>query len=65
MEKILFNLAMIHALNFCREYKIDCSGSHLYKYPRRFTYALRDETAMAIVTVTFHKASVPTYSIPK
>jgi len=64
MEKILYNLALIDTINFCKKHKIDCSGSHLYKYPRRFTYALLNTaTGRAIVTVTFHKSQVPTHSL--
>lgn len=64
MKEILFNLALIDTTQFCIEHKIDCSGSHLVKYPRRFTYALvRSKTGRAIVTVTFHKNQVPTHFI--
>lgn len=64
MKEILFNLALIDAINFCKANKIDCSGTHLYKYPRRFTYALlKSETGRAILTTTFHKSSVPTHYI--
>jgi hypothetical protein len=66
MKDILSNLALIHASNFCKTNSIDCSGSHLYKYPRKFTYALLNTaTGKALVTVTFHKSSVPTYSFTK
>jgi hypothetical protein len=40
MKEILYNLALIDAITYCKENKIDCSGTHLIKYPRRFTYAL-------------------------
>lgn len=64
MKEILFNLAMIDALTFCKEKGIDPSGTHLYKYPRRFTYALlRTETGRALITTTFYKSSVPTHFI--
>lgn len=60
MEKILFNLALLDAINFCKENKIDCSGSHLVKYPKKFIYALvKDENGEAILTTTFHKNSAP------
>jgi hypothetical protein len=63
MEKILFNLALIDTINFCKENKIDCSGSHLYKYPRKYTYALlSDKTGKALVTVTFYKNRTPSHS---
>ena len=61
MKEILFNLALLDAINFCKAQGIDCSGTHLVKYPRRFTYALvKDKTGRAIVTTTFHKSQVPT-----
>jgi len=66
MDKILFNLALIHTTEFCKENNINCSGSHLVKYRRRWVYALcRDSDNGAIVTVTFHKNSVPTYTFHK
>lgn len=66
MKEILQNLALIDMINFCKENKIDCSGTHLYKYPRQFRYALlKDETGKAVVTVTFHKNQVPTHFINK
>ena len=56
-------MANIDALEFCRKNNIDCSGSHVYKYPRRFAYALvRDSDGRALVTVTYYKNRVPTYS---
>lgn len=64
MEKILFNLALIETTKKCKELKIDCSGSHLIKYHKRWTYALcNNETGKAIITITFYKNSVPTYFI--
>lgn len=64
MEKILFNLALINTIDYCKAHSLDCTGSHLVKYPRRFTYALvKDTTGRAIVTVTFYKSSTPTYTI--
>lgn len=64
MQEILFNLAMIDTITFCREHGIDSSGSHLVKYPRKFTYALvGDGTGRALVTVTFSKDSVPVHSV--
>lgn len=63
MKEILYNMALIFATNTCKENKIDCSGSHLIKYPRRFTYALiSDNDGRAIITITLHKSSVPSYS---
>jgi hypothetical protein len=61
MKEILYNLALIDAITYCKENKIDCSGTHLIKYPRRFTYALvKDDTGRAILTTTFYKSQVPT-----
>ncbi len=62
MKEILLNLALIDLCNFCKANDIDCSGTHIYKYPRRFTYALlKNETGRAIATVTFSKSAVPTH----
>ena len=64
MKEILFNLALIDTINFCRENKIDCSGSHLMKYPRKYIYALvRNEDGRTIVTVSFYKSRVPEHTI--
>lgn len=64
MKEILFNLALIDCVNFCKANNLDCSGSHLVKYPRRFTYALlKDDTGKAIITVTFYKNRVPSHFI--
>jgi hypothetical protein len=64
MKQILFNLALIDTTQFCIENKIDCSGSHLVKYPRRWTYALcNTKTGRALVTVTFYKSSTPTHFV--
>lgn len=61
MRKILENLALIHLTNFCKQHKIDCSGTHLIKNGRGFSYSLvKNETP--ILSVTFHKNSVPTFS---
>jgi hypothetical protein len=64
MEKILFNLALIDAMNFCKEHNIDCSGTHLIKNGRGFKYNLiRDNTGLPVVSVFFHKNQVPTHGI--
>lgn len=64
MKDYLSNLAMIDTINFCKAHGIDPSGTHLYKYPRRQTYALlKDENGRALVTTTFHKNAVPTHTI--
>ncbi len=55
---------MIDSINFCKAHNIDCSGTHLYKYPRKFIYALvKDKTGKAILTTTFYKNAVPTHFI--
>ena len=64
MKEVLFNLALIDTTNFCKENKIDCSGTHLVKNGRGFKYSLvKDTTGKAIVTVCFNKNSVPTHYI--
>lgn len=64
MKQILNNLALIDCLNYSKTHNIDCSNTHLYKYPRRFTYALlNNDTNRAIVTVTFNKNSLPSHII--
>lgn len=64
MKEILFNLALIDTTTFCKEHKINCSGSHLIKIPRSWTYGLcRDKDGETIVTVTFSKNSVPTHTV--
>lgn len=66
MEKILLNLALIHLTNFCKENNIDCSGTHINKIMRKFTYSLvHEKTGEAIAFVTFHKSGVPTYQFAK
>ncbi len=65
MEKILFNLANIHAITKCKELNIDCSGTHLFKVPRKWTYRLvKDSDNNTVMNVTFHKSQVPTYAWP-
>lgn len=60
MKEILFNVAMIDAIEYCKAHKIDCSGTYLVKYPRRFTYALvKNDTHQAIITTTFYKNQTP------
>jgi len=64
MKEVLFNLALIDTINFCKEHKIDCSGTHLFKIPRKHQYALcRDKDGLAIITTTFYKNQVPHHSI--
>lgn len=64
MKEILANLALIDTINFCKVNGIDCSGTHLYKYPRQYRYALvQNETGRTLVTVSFYKNQVPLHSI--
>jgi len=66
MKKILENLALIHLIEFGKENNIDISGTHLTKNGRGFAWSLcKDETGYNLLTVRFHKSSVPTYSINK
>lgn len=60
MKKILANLAMIENLKFCKQNGIDCSGTHLYKMPRKYHYYLvSNETGKALVVTIFRKNAVP------
>lgn len=61
MNEILFNLALIDATEFCRKNNIDCSGTHLVKNSRGFKYSLVNEKDKMLVTVEFHKNSVPSH----
>lgn len=64
MKDILFNLALMDTVNFCRANNLDCSGTHLVKNGRGFEYSLvRDTDGQTLVTVIFHKSSVPTHYI--
>ena len=58
MKEILFNVALIDAIEYCKAHDIDCSGTHLMKYPRGFTYALCRDGA-ALLTTTFYKNRTP------
>jgi hypothetical protein len=62
MKKIIENLALIHLTRFGLENGIDVSGTHLAKNGRGFKWSLvKSDTGLAILTVTFHKSSTPTY----
>ena len=62
MKEILSNLALLDTINWCKSNNVDCSGTKLVKYNRRFTYALyKDITGKAIVTVTYYKNRTPSY----
>lgn len=64
MHQILLNLANIDLITFCKANNIDCSGTHVVKKGRGFTYSLVDQiTRNSRLDVTFHKSQVPTYLI--
>lgn len=64
MYEIIYNLALIHALNYCKEHKIDPTGTYLNKKDRKFIYTLTKQVhQVPVVTVEFHKRSVPTYIV--
>jgi hypothetical protein len=64
MKEILFNLALIDLIKFCKDNGLDCSGSHAVKSRRCWTYTLiNDQSGRAIVTVTFSKNATPTHTI--
>jgi hypothetical protein len=68
MKDILFNLALISTLTYCKENDIDPSGSHLVKAYRVYEYTLiRTADEQRLVTVTFHKNSIPSFTrrVPK
>jgi hypothetical protein len=43
MKAILYNLALLTLVDFCRSQKIDCSGTHLFKYPRKWVFSLKSD----------------------
>ena len=62
MKAILANIALFDLVSYCKANNIDCSGTHLHKYPRLWRYALRkDETDKIILTVSYSKYSSPLY----
>lgn len=62
MQEILSNLALRDAIAFCQDHGVDCSGSHLVKDGRGFSYTLvRTENEQPIIGVTFHKTQAPTH----
>ena len=64
MNEILQNLANIHLLNFCKENKIDCSGTYTVKNGRGFKYNMvQEKSGETVATVIFHKNATATYSI--
>lgn len=66
MKEILFNLAMLDALNFCKSHNIDPSGTYMQKYSRGYKYALiKQESKKIILDVKFIKNGVPEHIIYK
>lgn len=69
MQDILRNLAALDLLEFCKAQNIPANGYNgegttTVKNGRGFKYSLVTvTTGRAIVTVTFHKSSVPTHTI--
>lgn len=64
MKQILFNLAMLDALAFCKANNIDPSGTYMQKYARGYRYALiKQESKKIILDVVFKKMSVPEHII--
>ena len=65
MKEILFNLALIDLIKFCKDNNLDCSGTHATKQPKPYwTYALvRDNDGCIIATVTFSKNATPMHTI--
>jgi len=64
MKEILANMALFHLTDFGKEHGVNISGSHLEKVGRGFKYSLvNDDTGDVVMFITFHKTSVPTYSV--
>lgn len=64
MKDIVENLALISLDKFGKDNNIDISGTHLAKNGRGFKYSLvKNDTGRTLLTVIFHKSSVPTYII--
>lgn len=65
MPDILFNLALLDTINFCKANAIDCAGSHIEKHGRGFVYRLiRNTDSKLLVETTFHKRQIPTHYAP-
>lgn len=63
MKEILQNLALLETMSICKANNIDCSGTHIYKYPKRYIYALVDSAGLALVTIAYYKNRVPSHVI--
>jgi len=63
MNQYLYNLANHLLITHCQKHSIDCSGTHIIKQDRKQIYNLIEEkSGKTILTITFHKNSVPTYT---
>ena len=63
MKEILDNLALVTLNEYALEHSLPISNSHLYKFPRKWMYALKDiETKRTILTVTFYKNRIPSFN---
>jgi len=62
MKDILRNIALFTLVDYCKENKIDCSGSHL-EYAGKFKFLLvSDESCHPLVSVQYSKHSCPLIS---
>jgi hypothetical protein len=62
MKQIIQNLALFGLVQYCLNNDIRCSGSHVQKRGRGFTFDLVDtETGKPLASVTFSKISAPAY----
>lgn len=61
MNKILYNLALINAMNYCKTKGIDCSGTYLVKTPRKFTYTLvkNNKHNTPLISTTYYANQIP------
>ena len=64
MKEILYNLALIDTINFCKTNGIDCSGTYLTKADKGFIYTLsKSDSGKVLVAVKFIKNGVPQHFI--
>lgn len=64
MKAILLNLANILMLDYCKQNNIDCSGTQVIHSGRRYKYnMIKSNMKPAIMSIEFHKSSVPTYEV--
>ncbi len=65
MQDILKNIALLDTMRVCVQNNIDTSGTHIYKYPRVFKYALCTQYNEPLVTITYYKKQIPLIQIIK